>query len=62
MSRDRVFQVVRVLDEDGMTSWFWTNQPPDKEIEGDCLIGPFDTEQQAKDDAISALTGSTSVH
>jgi hypothetical protein len=51
-----------VLDEDGMTSWFWTNQPPDKEIEGDCLIGPFNTEQQAKDDAISALTGSSSVH
>ena len=33
MSRDRVFQVVRVLDEDGITSWFGTNQPPDKEIE-----------------------------
>jgi hypothetical protein len=62
MSKDRVFQVVRVLDEDGMTSWFWTNQSPDEEIEGDCLIGPFDTEQQAKDDAISALTGSSSVH
>jgi hypothetical protein len=51
-----------VADEHGTTSWFWTNQQPDEEIERDCLIGPFDTEQQAKDEAISALTGSSSVH
>jgi hypothetical protein len=62
MARDRVFQVVRVSDEDGTTSWFWTNQQPDEEIESDCLIGPFDTEKHAKDDAISTLTGSSSVH
>jgi hypothetical protein len=37
MLKDRVFQVVRVLDEDGTTGWFWTNQPPDEEIEGDDL-------------------------
>jgi hypothetical protein len=55
MSKDRVFQIVRVADEHGTTSWFWTNQQPDEEIERDCLIGPFDTEQQAKDDAISTL-------
>jgi hypothetical protein len=62
MSRDRMFQIVRVADEDGTTSWYWTNQHPDEEIERDCLIGPFDTEQQAKDSAISTLTGSSSVH
>jgi hypothetical protein len=62
MSKDRVFQVVRVSDEDGTTGWFWTNQPPDEEIVQDRLIGPFDTEQQAKHDAISTLTGSSSVH
>jgi hypothetical protein len=62
MSRDRVFQIVRLADEDGTTSWFWTNQHPDEEIERDCLIGPFDTEQQAKNDAISTLIGSSSVH
>ena len=33
-----------------------------REIVRDCLVGPFDTEQQAKDDAISTLTGSSSVH
>jgi hypothetical protein len=42
MSRDRVFQIVRVADEDGTTSWYWTNQRPDEEIERDRLIGPFD--------------------
>jgi hypothetical protein len=62
MSKDRVFQIVRLADEDGTTSWFWTNQHPDEEIERDGLIGPFDTEQQAKNDAISTLTGSSSVH
>jgi hypothetical protein len=62
MSKDRVFQIVRVADEHGTTSWFWTNQQPDEEIVRDCLVGPFDTEQQAKDDAISTLTGSSSVH
>jgi hypothetical protein len=62
MSKDRVFQIVRLADEDGTTSWFWTNQHPDEEIERDGLIGPFDTEQQAKNDALSTLTGSGSVH
>jgi hypothetical protein len=36
--------IVRVADEHG------TNQQPDEEIKRDCFIGPFDTEQQAKDD------------
>jgi hypothetical protein len=62
MSKDRMFQIVRVADEEGTTSWFWTNQHPDEEIEADYLIGPFDTEEQAKADAISTLTGSRSVH
>ena len=62
MSKDRVFQIVRVADEDGTTSWFWTNKKPDEEIERDCLFGPFDTEQQAKNDAIATFTGSSSVN
>jgi hypothetical protein len=62
MVEDRVFQIVRLAAEDGTTSWFWTNQNPDEEIDGDRLIGPFDTEEQAKDDAVSTLTGSGSVH
>jgi hypothetical protein len=51
-----------MADEDGKTNWFWTNQHPDEEIEHDCFIGPFDTEQQARDDAIFTLTGPSSVH
>jgi hypothetical protein len=62
MSKDKVFQIVRLADEDGTTSWFWINQHPDEQIERDSLIGPFDTEQQAKNDALSTLTGSRSVH
>jgi hypothetical protein len=62
MAKDKVFQVVQVADEDGTKSWFWTNQHPDEEIEHDCLVGPFDTEQQAKDDAIFTLTRPSSVH
>jgi hypothetical protein len=62
MVDERVFQVVSLAHEDGTTSWFWTNQSPDEEIEEDRLVGPFDTEQQAKDDALSTLTGSGSVH
>jgi hypothetical protein len=63
MVEERVFQVVRVIREDGSTGWFWTNQHPDEEIIEDRLIGPFETQQQAKDDAISTLTrSSTTVH
>jgi hypothetical protein len=62
MAKDRVFQVVRVAYEDGTTSWFWTNQPPDEEIERDHLIGPFDTEQKAKEHEFSILAGPISVH
>jgi hypothetical protein len=62
MSKETMFQLVRLSDEEGTTSWFWTNQQPDEEIEKDRLIGPFDTEQQAQDDAVSTLTGSSSVH
>jgi hypothetical protein len=58
MFEERVFQVVRLTDEDGRSSWFWTNQKPDEPIEEDRLIGPFRTEQQAKKDAIATLTGS----
>jgi hypothetical protein len=62
MVEETVFQIVLATDEDGTTSWFWTHQNPDEEIDGDRLIGPFDTEQQAKDDAVSTLTGSGSIH
>jgi hypothetical protein len=62
MPKETMFQLVRLSDEEGTTSWFWTNQQPDEEIEKDRLIGPFDTEQQAQDDAVSTLTGSSSVH
>jgi hypothetical protein len=56
MVDERVFQVVRLTDEDG--TWFWTNQKPDEPIEEDRLIGPFETEEQAKNDAIATITGS----
>jgi hypothetical protein len=62
MVEDRVFQIVRLTEEDGTSSWFWTNQKPDEEIVEERLIGPFDTEQQAKDNAVSTLTGSSALH
>ena len=62
MAAETVLQVVSLDHEDGTTIWFWTHQSPDEEIQEDRLIGPFDTEQQAKDDALSTLTGSGSVH
>ena len=62
MVAETVFQVVSLAHEDGTTSWFWTHQSADEEIQEDRLIGPFDTEQQAKDDALATLTGSGSVH
>jgi hypothetical protein len=62
MPKETMFQLLRLSDEEGTTSWFRTNQQPDEEIEKDRLIGPFDTEQQAQDDAVSTLTGSSSVH
>jgi hypothetical protein len=62
MAKERVFQIVRLSDEDGATGWFWTNQQSDEEIERDRLIGRFESEQQAQNDAISTRTGSSSVH
>jgi hypothetical protein len=64
MVQESVFQIVLATDdEDGTTSWFWTHQSPDDEaIDTDRLIGPFDTEEQAKDNAIATLTGSGSLH
>jgi hypothetical protein len=63
MVAETVFQIVSLdHEDDGTTSWFWTHQSPDEEIQEDRLIGPFDTEQQAKDDALATLTGSGSVH
>jgi hypothetical protein len=63
MVQESVFQIVLATDdEDGTTSWFWTHQSSDEEIDGDRLIGPFDTEEEAKDNAVSTLTGSGSIH
>jgi hypothetical protein len=63
MVEETVFQIVSATDEDGATSWFWTHQSADEELAEERLIGPFETEEQAKDAAVSALTASnTTVH
>jgi hypothetical protein len=65
MVEECVFQIVLGTDdEDGTTCWFWTHQSPDDDeaIDADRLIGPFDTEEQARDNAIATLSGSGSIH
>jgi hypothetical protein len=63
MAEEMVFQIVTATDENGMTTWFWTHQSADEELAEERLIGPYETEEQAKNAAVSALTASnTTVH